>query len=212
MRLLARGMVGLCFITLVLSIMAFAQDSDQTITRSSLPPPGKLLSLVRWRVVGKEGHLLCVVSQERANASGPSLPTRVLTIYREDGDKLIRIYKFESPDSVLNTYPLGDYNARLFVTWVGGSAYHLRVLAFMDGRVKQVLEEGSKLSPEFLYDDQGRESVLVTEPTFENGKWTATNGTTTVFKWNGQSYDNLGTVPWAKRLQCLSKESCASLK
>jgi hypothetical protein len=140
------------------------------------------------------------------------VPTRVLTIYREDGEKLTRIYNFESLDSVLNVYPLGEYNARLFITWVGGSAYHFRVLAFVDGRVKQVLDEGSKLSPEFLYDDQDRESVLITEPTFENGKWTATNGTTTVLKWNGQSYDKLGTVPWAKRLQCLSRESCGSLK
>jgi len=136
----------------------------------------------------------------------------VLTIYREDGAKLVRIFKFETPDSVLNVYPLGDYNGRLFTTWVGGSAYHLRVFAFVDGQVKQVLDEGAKIAPEFLYDDQGRESILITEPTMENGKWTAKSGTTTVFKWNGDSYDKIGAVLWVKRLQCLSKESCASLK
>lgn len=212
MSVLSRKLVGLCFVALAVSIIAFGQDSNQTVPRSSLPPAGKLLSLVRWRVEGKQGHLLCLVSEERANRGEVSLPTRVLIIYREDGDKLTEIYKFESPDSALNTYPLGEYNARLFVTWVGGSAYHLQVLAFVDGRVRQVLEEGSKLSPEFLYDEQDRESVLITEPTFENGKWTPTNGMTTVFKWNGQSYDKLGTVPWAKRLQCLSKQACASLK
>jgi hypothetical protein len=212
MSALSRRVVGLCFVTLAVSIIAFCQDSNHTIPRSSLPPAGNLLSLVRWRVEGKQGHLLCVISEERANKGGASLPTRVLNIYREDGDRLIEMYEFESPDSPLNTYPLGEYNARLFVTWVGGSAYHLRVLAFVDGRVRQVLDEGSKLSPEFLYDEQDRESVLITEPTFENGKWTATNGMTKVFKWNGQSYDKLGTVPWAKRLQCLSKQACASLK
>jgi hypothetical protein len=92
-------------------------------------------------------------------------------------------------------YPLGDFNGRLFTTWVGGSAYHLRVWAFVDGQVKQVLDEGTKMVPEFLYDDQGRESVLITDPVLENGKWTATNGTTAVFKWNGERYERIGTVP-----------------
>jgi hypothetical protein len=135
-----------------------------------------------------------------------------LTIFREDGTKLVRVFKFETPDSVLNMYPLGDYDGRLFTTWVGGSAYHLRVLAYVDGKVKQVLDEGTRIAPEFLYDSQGQESVLITAPGMENGKWTAAIGTTMVFKWNGQSYDKIGTLPWAKRLQCLSKESCASLK
>lgn len=78
--------------------------------------------------------------------------------------------------------------------------------------MKQVLDEGSKLAPELMYDDKGRESVLISESVLENGHWTAANGTTTVYKWNGQGYEKIGTVPWVKRLQCLSKESCASLK
>jgi len=136
----------------------------------------------------------------------------VLTIYREDGTKLAKVFRFETPDSILNVYPLGDYNGRLFTTWVGGSAYHLRVFAFVDGQVKQVLDEGSKVAPELIYDDQGQESVLVTAPVMENGKWTSTSGTTTVFKWNGHGYDMIGSVPWAKRLQCVSTEVCESLK
>jgi len=134
-----------------------------------------------------------------------------MSIYREAGAKLAKIFNFETPDSLLNIYPLGDYNGRLFTTWVAGSAYHFRVRAFVDGQVKQVLNEGTKLPPEFLYDDAGRESILFTDPAMEKGKWAATNGTTTVFKWNGESYEKIGTVSWSKRLQCLSKESCASL-
>jgi hypothetical protein len=196
-------------LTLIVSATV-AQELPKTAT--SYPSRGeKLLASVRWRVTGKEGHLLCGVSEKPA-ASDASLPTRILTIFREDGTKLVRVFKFETPDSVLNMYPLGDYNGRLFTTWVGGSAYHLRVFAFVDGKVKQVLDEGTRIAPEFLYDSQGQESVLVSAPDIENGKWTAAIGTTTVFKWNGQSYDKIGTVPWAKRLQCLSKESCGSLK
>jgi hypothetical protein len=197
-----------------LALLASATLVAQEPGKSATSDPSRrenLLALVRWRVAGHEGHLRCEVSQVAA-ASDSASPTRVLTIFREDGAKLVRVFKFETPDSVLNVYPLGDYNGRLFTGWVGGSAYHLRVFAFVDGQVKQVLDEGAKIAPEFLYDDQGRESILITEPTMENGKWIVTNGTTTVYKWNGQSYDKLGTVTWPKRLQCLSKESCPSLK
>lgn len=97
------------------------------------------------------------VSQQSANAD--RLPIRILSIYREEGAKLPKIFNFETPDSFLNMYALGDYNSRLFTTWVEGSVYHLRVWAFVDGQVKQVLDEGAKFAPEFLYDDQGRPNL-----------------------------------------------------
>lgn len=203
--------IGLCFaLTLLTSFMAVAQGQTSSSPTVSSPGGEKLVGMARWRVAGKQGRLLCQVSEQSAEAERS--PMRVLSVYREERAELARIFNFETPDSLLNIYALGDYDGRLFTTWVAGSAYHLRVWAFVGGQVKQVLDEGTKMAPEFLYDDQGRESVLITEPVMENGKWASTNGTTTVFKWNGQSYDKLGTVPWAKRLQCLSKESCASLK
>ena len=203
--------IGLCFgLTLVASFVAVAQEPAKTASPVPASGGGRVVALAQWRVAGKQGRLMCQVSQQSDNAD--SSPIRVLSIYREEGANLPRILNFETPDALLNMYALGDYNGRLFTTWVGGSAYHLRVWTFVDGQVKQVLDEGAKITPEFLYDDQGRESVLITDPVMENGKWEVTNGTTTVFKWDGQSYAKIGTVPWAKRLQCLSKESCASLK
>jgi hypothetical protein len=194
-----------CALILLISSAAIAQERAKT---SGYSPRGEsLLALVQWRIAGRDGHLRCEVLQEAAN-----LHTRVLTIYRENGNNLAKIFSFQTPDSILSVYPLGDYNGRLFTTWAGGSAYHFRVFAFVDGKVKQVLDEGSKLAPELMYDDQGRESVLISESVLENGHWTAAGGTTTVYKWNGQGYEKIGTVPWAKRLQCLSRESCASLK
>ncbi len=200
-----------CF-ALTLLILFVAVAEGQTNTASAASPSGgeKLVATAQWRVAGKQGRLLCQVSEQSLDAERS--PTRVLSIYREEGAKLARIFNFETSDSLLNIYALGDYDGRLFTTWVAGSAYHFRVWAFVDGRVKEVLDEGTKMPPEFLYDDQGRESVLITEPSMENGKWAATNGTTTVFKWNGENYEKIGRVPWSKRLQCLSKESCASLR
>lgn len=196
-------------LSLLLTCTAGAQESAKNETSKRIAGESKPVAVVQWRVTGKQGHLRCEVwNQISSTKNGPL--TRVFTIY--DDGKLAKVFEFETPDSLLNVYPLGDYNARLFTTWVGGSAYHLRVFAFIDGHVKQVLEEGSKLPPEFFYDEEGRESVLLTDPVIENGKWTSVNGTTTVFKWNGRSYDRIGKVPWAKRLQCVSTEVCASLR
>ncbi len=199
----------LCFGLMLLTlVVAVAEGQTKTASAASASGGEKLVATTQWRIAGKQGRLLCQVS-ERADAERS--PTRVLSIYREEGAKLTKLFNFQTPDSLLNIYPLGDYNGRLFTTWVAGSAYHFRVWAFVEGQVKQVLDEGTKLPPEFLYDDQGRESILVNDPAMENGKWAAANGTTTVFKWNGESYEKIGTVPWSKRFQCLSKESCASL-
>lgn len=77
--------------------------------------------------------------------------------------------------------------------------------------MKQVLDESSKLSPEVLYDDQGRESILITEPRIDHGKWTSVHGTTKVFRWHGDSYGKIRTIPWEKSF-CLTKASSVGLK
>ncbi len=137
---------------------------------------------------------------------------RVLTISRQEGSNLIKIFSFATPDTLLSMYPLGEYNGRLFTAWVAGSAYHLRAWAFVEGQAKLVLDEGTRVLPEFLYDDQGRELILITDPVMHDGKWRTADGTTRVFKWNGETYDKIGSVSWMKRLQCLSRDACASSK
>jgi hypothetical protein len=211
MTLFIARTMRLCFsFTLLVSFMAVAQEPAHTALPASPSGGVHIIAQAPWRVAGKQGHLLCQVSQQSTDTDRS--PLRILSIYREEGVERAKILNFETPDSLLNMYALGDYNGRLFTTWVAGSAYHLRIWAFVDGQAKQVLDEGAKIAPEFLFDDQGRESLLITDPVMENGKWTPVNGTTKVFKWNGQGYEKIGTVPWVKRLQCLSKESCASLK
>jgi hypothetical protein len=188
-----------CAAALLLSFTAVAQESLNSAAPGTDSSRKKIIALAPWRVSSKEGHLFSEVSQKQTNGHNGRL--RVLTIYREEGNKLVKILSFETPDSLVNMYQIGDYNGRFLTTWVAGSAYHLRVWAFVDGRVKAVFDQGTKLLPELVYDDQGRESVLVTDPVMENGKWTPTNGTTTIFKWNGEAYGKIGTISWAKRFQ-----------
>jgi len=210
-RLIARTIKACVVLLLFAAPIAFAQERPATIPHAASLGDENVLALAPWRVAGKEGHLVCRVS-ERNMRGDDKLPLRELVVYRQEGTKVTKIFNFETPDSLLNVYALGDYNARLFTTWVGGSAYHLRVWAFIDGQVRQVLDGGTKIAPELLYDEHGDESVLITDPVKETGQWSAAGGTTTVFKWDGRKYEKIGTVPWTKRLQCTSRESCASLE
>jgi hypothetical protein len=194
-------------LTFFVALLAFAQERTAAIPSTSSFGEENLLATAPWRVAGKEGHLLCRVLERNVRGED-NLPLQEMVIYRKEGKRLTRIFNFETPDSLLNVYALGDYNARLLTTWVGGSAYHLRVWAFIDRHVKQVLDVGTRIPPELLYDEHGNESVLISDPVMVGGHWSPVDGTTAIFKWDGRKYEKIGTVPWTKRLQCLSTESC----
>jgi len=113
---------------------------------------------------------------------------------------------------VVNLYPLGELGARLFTSWVGGSAYHIRVFAYEDGHVRQVLDAASRGMPEVTIDDQEREAILVTHMEMKDGQWSRGEGTTDVYKWNGKTYDSSRTVSWRDRFQCVANATCTSVK
>lgn len=182
---------------------ALAQDNVGVISPSSVLNGRNVLSLTHWSVKG--ARLLCVVSTNEPKGE------QVFDVFREVQDRLVPVFS-QKGDLIVSMTPLSSYNGRLLVTWSGGSAYYFRVFAYVNGQVKQVLDESSKLSPEVLYDDQGRESILITEPRMEHGKWTSVHGTTTVFKWKEYSFRKIGTIPWKKRLLCHTTESCAALQ
>jgi hypothetical protein len=211
MRSLPNATLLSCVFLLLGPNVTASLDDGQTTTLASVFNREKVLAVTPWRVTG--GRMFCVISQ-RDRSTGPDSPlsTKVMTVYSEEGTKLTQIFAFETPDTVMNMYPLDDYNGRLFVTWVGGSAYHFRVFAYLDGKVQQVLDVGSRGFPEFQIDEKGNESILITDERLENGVWTPVHGTTEIYRWNRKRYDKLGAVPWAKRFQCVSRESCALLK
>ena len=194
----------------LLGATVLAKCNDVRSAVASIPQGEEPVSLVQWRVSGTHSPLTCVIS-ERPATSQLGLPVRTFTVYRDDKGALTKIFASESVDGVVNLYPLGEYNARLILTSVGGSAYHFRVFAYVEGHVRNVLEIGSKLPVEVLYDGRGEESILVTDPVLERGIWTPVHSITTVFKWTGERYQKIGVVPWEKRTQCLTPQSCASL-
>lgn len=207
----SKRMAFLCFaILLLLSI--FAMGQGESLSTSLLSQPHRhVLSMTPWAV--SSGELTCVVSKKASGAApAGSLSTKAMDVYRKQGSTVKRIFEFETPDTFLNMYPLGELNARLITTWTGGSAYHIRGFAYVDGRVQQVLDASSRGMPEVIVDENEQEAILVTHMEIMNGQWGRNpDATTDIYRWNGKAYDKVGTVPWANRLQCISKEPCALL-
>ena len=188
--------------TLFVSISSCQKNKESATLFSALRAGEELISVVPWSV-GDETLLCVVVQRDVTLTSRDTLPVRVLTIYRKREAALKKLFEDEPGDAFLEMHPLGEQDARLFTAWTGGSAYHFRVLAFVNGQVKQVLEESSRGMPEITIDENERESILFTDMELVNGQWTrgAAVATTDIYKWNGAAYDKVGPVPWAKRLQ-----------
>jgi len=195
----------------LLTSISLAQNEKLTTTLLSLLHDEDFLALTPWST--SDVDLLCVFSQDAKATKDDreSLPTRRMSVYRKGGGTLTKIYEAKTADWFLSAYPTRE-DGRLLVIWGGGSAYHIRVYAYLNGGVREVLDKGSRDMPEVLFDDKGRESVLLTSPEMVNGNWENSGGTTSVFKWNGTSFDETGTVPWARRFQCVSSDPCLSSK
>jgi hypothetical protein len=194
-----------------IAISTHSQNGSQTITLPSLLRHEEVFALTPWSTSGAD--LLCVFSQSRqaSQTNRESLPERRMVVYRRQGSSLTNVFETETADWFFSAYPTRE-GGRLLVIWGGGSAYHVNVYAYLTGKVRQVLDEGSRDVPEVSFDDEGRESILLTSPGMVDGTWKNSTGTTSVFMWNGNSYSKIGTFPWSRRFQCASGEPCLPSK
>ena len=186
---------------LFVSIASCQKDRGSATLFGAVRAGEELISVVPWSV-GDETLLCVVVQRDVTLTSRDTLPVRVLTIYRKREAALKKLFEDETGDALVELHPMGEQDARLFTAWTGGSAHHFRILAFVNGHVKQVLEESSRGMPEITIDENERESILFTDMELVNSQWTrGAVATTDIYKWNGAAYDKVGPVPWAKRLQ-----------
>lgn len=181
-------------------IVVNAQDNNQAVTLSAISAHQKVIAVVPWSVA--ESELLCVFTETRINSQGQTGPVRLMTVYRRQKSLLTKIFAEGSGDSFMNAFPLGEFSDRLLVGWVSGSAHHFAAYAYANGAVKKVLESGSKGMPEIIYDQNMRESIMVTNLDFRGGEWSPVS--TDIYRWNGKLYDKTEGVPWAKRFEVLS--------
>ncbi|PYT62222.1 MAG: hypothetical protein DMG35_08050 [Acidobacteria bacterium] len=195
---------------LMLGIGLRAAQHNDGATLLSLIGRDHVLGLIPWSASGTD--LICAFTKPaHRSLHRDSDQVTNMSVYRQSGTKLAKVFEIREGDSFLSAHPLQE-DGRFLVTWVTGSAYHFQIFAYADGAVRKVLDTGSRSTPEVLFDDNGSELVLFDDMEMVRGEWRSSAGNTRVFKWNGREYERIGTVPWARRLQCLTKESCASLK
>jgi hypothetical protein len=194
-----KSLISSCAVLFLFAYTFNHQSNVSGITFSSIVEHQHVLSAVPWTV--GDSAFLCVVSERQVNNNQETAPSRTMSVYRQDGQTLSKIFEFQTLDNFLNAYPLSEEEGRLFVSWVGGSSYHFRAYALTDGKVKQVLDASSRGMPEFRINNDESELILITHKTFVKGQWIRTNKSITdVYQWNGQMYEVVASVPWEQRL------------
>jgi hypothetical protein len=195
----------------LLASLSRAQLKHLASTVSSDFRDQDLLALTPWNISGHDFECRFYQKGHASMHNDEAVPMRTMTVYRKDKSALTRVYKMETADWFFSAYPLRE-DGRLLVIWGSGSAYRIRVYAYQDTSVQEILDKASRDLPEVSFDDSGRESILLSDPAIVNGSWKSSAGTTAVYKWDGKNYQLIGNVPWENRFQCLSTQSCISSK
>jgi hypothetical protein len=104
-------------------------------------------------------------------------------------------FSFSDLDHFLGMAPTSDDGGLLVTYWIGGSAYHVRVLAKTAQGIALVLEDGSKRMPE----------VLQTEPypTILLSDMASGDKTMRTYKWTGSEFKKMKPVVRKKLLDGL---------
>lgn len=191
---------------MIICFAAFPRVIDAAlITYSSVVQQQNIISMTFWNV--KESNkFLCVLKVENEVDSEKNL-TRELMIYKEKGQELIQLFNYQTPDSPISVYSLGEYGARLFTAWTGGSSYHFIVFAYVDNKIIKVLDVSSKLMPEFAWDNNGNEIILITHLSWradsKTGSQIQVPVSTEIYKWSAGRYEMIKKVPWQNRFETL---------
>lgn len=199
MKIFYSAIMIFCFTT-----CAYAIDAPQ-VSSSVVMQNSNVISMSYWNA-GESYKLFCVLTVEKETGDD-KIPTRELKIYKEIGQKLTRLYNYQTPDSPISMYPLGEFGARFFTAWTGGSSHHFTVFAFVNNNVIKVLDVSSKLMPEFAWDKNGNEIILITHLSWQTDSKTGTQiqipVSTKIYKWNAVKYEMIKKVPWQKRFETI---------
>ena len=176
---------------------------------------GRLLSLQNWTPdnasdVSMTAAIVQSVKQEQIQG--------VLVVYQDAK----RIFSFSSEQTPVSTFVMGE-SGNLATVWeAGDGTYILCMFAYLDGKIKKVLEGSSKLMPEFVYAPTPPGSLLVdnSQPVpggywsqriiIANMDWVHDSKTgaseylpltADVFTWDGKRYQVRENVKWTERLK-----------
>ena len=151
------------------------------------------IGLVNWNI-GNRRKLNVVVCQRQT--SNVSRPPRILKML--DGPR--EVFRLGTSDTFLGAFSLSDSGGDLVTLWMGGSAYHIVAFSCHDGKIRTVLDGGSKILPEIIFStsrDEQHPVILMTDGLMNSppSAWT-----TQIYSWNGRVYQSRSHVPYLKRL------------
>ncbi len=193
-------------IIVFVSLVALAYGGEVPIvTYSTIIQKSNLVSISHWNA-GKFNSFLCVLTVDKED-NGDRIPTRALKIYKEKEQGLIEVYSYQTPDSPISMYPLGEFGSRFFTAWTVGSSHHFTIFALFNDNIVKVLDFSSKLMPEFAWDKNGNEVILVSHLSWIADKKTGNQiqvpASSEIYKWNTDKYELVSKVPWEKRFDMI---------
>jgi hypothetical protein len=167
-----------------------------------------VIAIGRWNLIKKEYS--CIVTLQKSQTQGYSIPNFQLSFYEKVKDKLVKKYIYETMASFLCSYPLADAGGNLVTIWVGGSGLQFLVFSNRDHEVQIVFDDGSKSMPEIVdIDNDGQYELLITKGDFlinyKTKEVISLPEGRDVYKWNGNTYVKIGFIPWGNNLAPLQK-------
>jgi len=164
-----------------------------------------IMAMQSWNV--EHGPLLCIYSKEIDDSTGRSW---ALTFYQLDSSRYIEIFRYNTGCNFVSFYQTCEYRGNLLTVWIAGSAYHYTIFSFIEGKVVQTVDCGSKIRPEIIFKDfESEYEILVTHKSWDKDKKTGEDvylpDYTTIYKWNKDHYDAI-EVPYKKRFDVKVKK------
>ena len=147
--------------------------------------------------------LVCKISQSQ------SMSFAELTII--DFDHKTGRSKFSTApgDSPLSLFVTSDLHPKLVTVWTTGSAYVIRVYAYNNGEIVEVLSAGSRMMPEFVYATtiplKNDQQIVISNSEWRQNKKSGTVElkavSADIYEWNGRTYLVRKNIPWGHRLK-----------
>jgi hypothetical protein len=154
------------------------------------------IARVLWR--NQHTNVTCEVYEQRRNLD--ELPIRELLFVDSRGKHTTAI---QTADSLLSIFPLGEGNAPLVTVWLGGSAYHIRVFIWKNGKPNCVLDDGSKSFPEIVFDVTHTGDIFFFLNDAPGGPDDPANWTTKCYRWDDNKMVFVKKVPASARFRVL---------
>jgi hypothetical protein len=145
-----------------------------------------------------------------SNAEDSIGTSSVLSFYQINDSGYKEIFRYDADEHLVGIFQDRDSRGNLIVIWMAGSGYTFTIFSYINHNVLVVLEDESKMLPEFVYEDYiGRYDILVNRVDWmvdeKTGKHSLVPDSTAIYSWNDNHYNKV-IVAWNKRFSSVLKK------